>query len=255
MVSVETQMLIVAKAVKASVMVGVVAAAAEEVELGVGVMDTLVISSQNHCLKRCFLIEMLLIVMPSDSTLMMLLSQPPKNSPSLATLAVMKRAKGKLLAFFGQTSHETTGGPGWNPPQGPFFWGYCYKREINCGPYCQPSTIYPCAPGKSYCGRGPIQLTWQPPKPSRHDVVTDNWTPTNEDVAAGRAPGYGVITNIINGGIECGKGPEGDVGNANNDRIGFYKRYCGLYGIDLADNLDCFHQRPFGNGLEGHNVI
>lgn len=58
----------------------------------------------------------------------------------------------------------------------------------------------------------------------------------------------GVITNIINGGLEYGKGPEGDEIQANKDRIGFYERYCGLYGIDPGDNLDCYYQKPFGSG-------
>jgi basic endochitinase B len=42
---------------------------------------------------------------------------------------------------------------------------------------------------------------WMTPrdnKPSCHAVITGQWTPTAADVAAGRVPGYGVITNIIN---------------------------------------------------------
>ncbi|GJN14270.1 hypothetical protein PR202_gb01070 [Eleusine coracana subsp. coracana] len=35
-------------------------------------------------------------------------------------------------------------------------------------------------------------------KPSCHAVITGQWTPTPADVTAGRVPGYGVITNIIN---------------------------------------------------------
>lgn len=91
-------------------------------------------------------------------------------------------------------------------------------------------------------------MATQSPKPSCDDVVTGKWTPTSEDLAAGRVPGYGVITNIINGGLEYGKGPEGDEIQANKDRIGFYERYCGLYGIDPGDNLDCYYQKPFGSG-------
>ncbi|KAK6922531.1 Glycoside hydrolase, family 19, catalytic [Dillenia turbinata] len=59
-------------------------------------------------------------------------------------------------------------------------------------------------------------MTPQSPKPSCHAVMTGGWTPSSADTAAGRVPGYGVATNIINGGVECGKGsnPQGQ------DRIG-----------------------------------
>ncbi|KAM0902363.1 hypothetical protein ACQ4PT_019393 [Festuca glaucescens] len=190
--------------------------------------------------------------------------------------------KREVAAFLGQTSHETTGG--WpTAPDGPFSWGYCFKQER------EPKSIYcdttkpewPCAPGKEYIGRGPIQLTWnynygqagralnldllnnpdlvaadavvsfktalwfwmtpQANKPSSHAVITGRWTPTAADNAAGRVPGYGVITNIINGGLECGIGPDPRVA----DRIGFYQRYCGILGVTAGSNLDCYNQRPF----------
>lgn len=84
-------------------------------------------------------------------------------------------------------------------------------------------------------------MTPQANKPSSHDVITGRWTPSDADRAAGRVSGYGVITNIINGGLECGQGPNDQV----NDRIGFYKRYCDIFGIGYGNNLDCFDQRPF----------
>lgn len=84
-------------------------------------------------------------------------------------------------------------------------------------------------------------MTPQSPKPSSHDVISGQWKPSAEDTAAGRVPGYGVITNIINGGIECGKGSNPQV----EDRIGFYKRYCDILKVSYGDNLDCYNQRPF----------
>jgi chitinase len=63
-------------------------------------------------------------------------------------------------------------------------------------------------------------------------------------VAAGRLPGYGVITNIINGGLECGRGPDDRV----DSRIGIYKHFCDMLGISYGDNLDCYSQRRFGSG-------
>ncbi|XP_006662017.1 chitinase 8 [Oryza brachyantha] len=177
--------------------------------------------------------------------------------------------KRELAAFFGQTSHETTGGTKGSSDQ--FQWGYCFKEEINK------------ATSPPYYGRGPIQLTgqsnyqaagdflgldlvgnpdlvstdavvsfktalwfWttaQGNKPSCHDVILGQWTPSPDDDAAGRVPGYGVITNIINGGIECGVGPN----DANVDRIGYYQRYCDMLAVGYGDNLDCYNQRNFGS--------
>lgn len=155
--------------------------------------------------------------------------------------------KRELAAFLAQTSHETTGGwP--SAPDGPYAWGYCFVRERgNPGAYCSPEKGR-CSPGRKYYGRGPLQIThnynyaqagrgigvdlinnpdlvatdpvisfktaiwfWMTPqanKPSSHDVIIGRWTPSAADRSAGRAPGYGVITNIINGGIECGHGPD-----------------------------------------------
>ncbi|KAF2301221.1 hypothetical protein GH714_020936 [Hevea brasiliensis] len=166
-----------------------------------------------------------------------------KAFPAFGTTGDVDTCKREIAAFFGQTSHATTGG--WpTAPDGPYAWGYCHKEELNqASSYCSPSPAYPCAPGKKYYGRGPIQLSWnynygqcgqalgldllnnpdlvatdrvisfkaaiwfwmtpQFPKPSCHDVITGQWSPTGHDISAGRAPGYGVITNIINGGLEC----------------------------------------------------
>ncbi|WVZ23100.1 hypothetical protein V8G54_001644 [Vigna mungo] len=187
--------------------------------------------------------------------------------------------KRELAAFFAQTSHETTGG--WaTAPDGPYAWGYCFINERNQDVYCSGGG-WPCAPGKRYYGRGPIQLThnynyglagselgldltndpdlvgrdrnvafrtaiwfWMRPqgnKPSCHNVITGGWTPSTADTSAGRVPGYGVITNIINGGLECGRGPDARV----QSRIGFYERYCQLLGVSPGNNLDCYNQAPF----------
>ncbi|KAI9107828.1 hypothetical protein K1719_021164 [Acacia pycnantha] len=205
-----------------------------------------------------------------------------KSFPAFAATGDVATNKREAAAFLAQTSHETTGG--WpDAPNGPYAWGYCFKEEVARGDYCAPSEEYPCATGKQYYGRGPIQLSWnynygqagtalkedlldnpelvatdpvlsfetalwfwmtpQWPKPSCHDVMTGSWTPSDADLAAGRLPGYGTVTNIINGGLECGIGPDPGV----EDRIGFYKRYCDILGVDYGDNLDCHSQKPFGS--------
>ncbi|KAD4889384.1 hypothetical protein E3N88_21457 [Mikania micrantha] len=84
-------------------------------------------------------------------------------------------------------------------------------------------------------------MTPQSNKPSSHDVVTGRWTPSAADRSAGRVSGYGVITNIINGGLECGQGRNDRV----EDRIGFYRRYCSMLGVSPGDNLHCYNQRHF----------
>jgi chitinase len=207
-----------------------------------------------------------------------------KAFPNFANNGDTATKKREIAAFLGQTSHETTGG--WpTAPDGPYAWGYCFLREQNPSAYCEPSSEFPCASGKQYYGRGPIQISWnynygqcgraigvdllnnpdlvatdpvisfktalwfwmtpQSPKPSCHDVITGGWNPSSADRAAGRLQGYGTVTNIINGGLECGRGQDSRV----QDRIGFYKRYCDIFGVGYGDNLDCFSQRPFGSSL------
>ncbi|XP_062205026.1 chitinase 8-like [Phragmites australis] len=188
--------------------------------------------------------------------------------PAFGTTGDLATRKRELAAFFGETSHETTGGTRGAADQ--FQWGYCFKEE-------RDKTDPP------FYGRGPIQLThrynyeaagkalgvdlvsnpnlvatdpvvsfktaiwfWmtaQASKPSCHDVATGRWAPTAADRAAGRAPpGYGVITNIINGGVECGMGPN----FSGADRVGYYKRYCDMLGVGYGSNLDCYNQKKFG---------
>lgn len=208
-----------------------------------------------------------------------------KAFPGFGTTGDDATRKREIAAFLGQTSHETTGG--WaSAPDGPYSWGYCFLREKNpSSSYCSPSPTYPCAAGKQYYGRGPIQLSWnynygqcgkaigvdllnnpdlvatdpvisfktalwfwmtpQSPKPSCHNVITGIWKPSAADQSAGRVAGYGATTNIINGGLECGQGWKAQV----EDRIGFYKRYCDIFKVGYGNNLDCYNQRPFGSGL------
>ncbi|KAI3847725.1 hypothetical protein MKW92_048634 [Papaver armeniacum] len=205
-----------------------------------------------------------------------------KSFSSFAAVGDTNTRKKEIAAFLAQTSHETTGG--WaTAPGGPYSWGYCFIQERSpTSNYCQSGMQWPCASGKSYYGRGPIQISWnynygqaaqvlqadilnnpdlvaqdpiisfktalwfwmtpQSLKPSCHDVIIGQWQPSSTDVSAGRLPGYGVITNIINGGIECNKGPN----DSGKDRIGFYQRYCSLMGVSVGDNLDCYYQKPFG---------
>ncbi|XP_010544254.1 PREDICTED: endochitinase-like isoform X2 [Tarenaya hassleriana] len=205
--------------------------------------------------------------------------------PGFGTTGDEATRKREIVAFFGQTSHETNGEEPTAPDE-PYAWGYCIKEEVEpWSDYCEPgSSRWQCVPGKRYFGRGPFQLSWnhnygpcgealgldllgnpdhvandsvisfktalwfwmtpQAQKPSCHEVITSKWVPSKNDVRAGRLAGYGAITNIINGGLECGIHEDARA----RSRIGFYKRYCDILGVTPGDNLDCDNQLPFGFG-------
>ncbi|MCP4110783.1 MAG: hypothetical protein GY749_35525 [Desulfobacteraceae bacterium] len=72
-------------------------------------------------------------------------------------------------------------------------------------------------------------------------MMIGKWTPTDSDISLGRLPGFGMTINIINGGIECGWSRSGSV----DDRIGYYNRFTGIFGIAPGDNLNCDTMTPF----------
>lgn len=202
--------------------------------------------------------------------------------PRFGSTGSISTRKREIAAFLAQISHETTGG--WaTAPDGPYSWGLCYKEEISPqSNYCDSTNKeWPCYDGKSYKGRGPIQLSWnfnygpagkalgfdglknpelvannsiiafktalwfwmteQKPKPSCHDVMVGLYVPTVADKAANRTAGFGLTTNIINGGLECGLPNDARV----NDRIGYFHRYANLFGVRTGCNLDCDYQKSF----------
>ncbi|KAK1277756.1 Chitinase 10 [Acorus gramineus] len=203
--------------------------------------------------------------------------------PKFGRVGTIDTRKREIAAFLAQISHETTGG--WaTAPDGPYAWGLCFKEEISPqSDYCDSTNKqWPCVPGKSYKGRGPIQISWnfnygpageaigfdglnnpelvandsiiayktalwfwmteRKPKPSCHDVMVGKYRPTRADWAANRTAGFGLVTNIINGGLECGTGTS----DARvNDRIGFFQRYAKIFNVDVGPNLDCANQKSF----------
>lgn len=202
--------------------------------------------------------------------------------PRFGNTGSLTTRKREVAAFLAQISHETTGG--WaTAPNGPYAWGLCFKEEVSPGSiYCDSAnTQWPCAPAKSYQGRGPIQLSWnynygpagralgfdglrnpeivsnnsvvswktalwfwmteQKPKPSCHNVMVGRYIPTKQDLAANRTAGFGLLTNIINGGLECGIPTSASV----LDRIGYFQRYANLFNVSTGPNLDCQYQRHY----------
>jgi hypothetical protein len=197
--------------------------------------------------------------------------------------------KRELAAFFAHAAHETTnGGPG--AAGGAYAWGLFYTEEQGCRDgHCTVyntggASPYKPVPGKSYYGRGPLQLSYaynygqagtdmglpllarpelvsqdgviafraalwfwmkaQAPKPSCHDVICDKWKPTAEDVQMGRKPGFGMTINIINGGIEC-RSKDPEIKGNREDRIGFYQRFTKQFGTTAGSDCDCAGMTPY----------
>jgi len=219
-----------------------------------------------------------------------------KNFLSEGTLTTRKR---ELAAFLANISHETTGGPEENNT---YEWGLFFKDEKEVtgesGDYADENAEYPPVAGKSYHGRGPIQLSYnynygpasehifgdknillsepelvstdaaisfmtaiwfwmtpQYPKPSAHDVIVGNWTPTEEDTDGNRVAGLGMTINIINGGVECDLGKPEEKSQVI-DRIKYYERYTDILGISTDVNGEnecntcgCASMRNYGNKM------
>lgn len=206
--------------------------------------------------------------------------------PDFATQGTLAERRREVAGFLANIAHETTGG--WSTaPGGPEAWGLYFKEEVGCEAgactqYCDTSNAqYPCAAGKTYHGRGPIQLSWnynygafgavlgldllanpdlvtsdgaiafetalwfwmtaQAPKPSAHEALLGLWQPSEGDRSLGRLPGFGMTINIINGGLECGFDTEGRVA----DRVNFYRHFVSELGTSEGENVECETMTPY----------
>jgi predicted chitinase len=170
--------------------------------------------------------------------------------PSFCNEGADEQRKREAAAFLANVAHET-GDLQYIEEQNKANWSH----------YCEPN-IYPCIPGKTYQGRGPIQLSWnynyaacgkaigidllnnpdlvatdssisfmtalwfwmtpQPPKLSCHTAI--------------RTSGFGMTINIINGGIECGKG---QITPQAQHRIQLYQQFTSQLGVTSGENLSC----------------
>jgi len=90
----------------------------------------------------------------------------------------------------------------------------------------------------------------QPPKPSMLHVIDGTWQPNEADRSAGLVPGFGVTTQIINGGVECG-GTAEHAQSAN--RITYYRAFAATLGVPVpADEvLGCKGMKQFAEGDAG----
>lgn len=90
----------------------------------------------------------------------------------------------------------------------------------------------------------------QPPKPSMLQVIDGSWQPNDHDKANGLVPGFGVTTQIINGGVECG-GPT-EIAQSEN-RIKYYKEFAKYLKVAVPANevLGCANMKQFDEGGAG----
>ncbi|KDP44269.1 hypothetical protein JCGZ_05736 [Jatropha curcas] len=155
-------------------------------------------------------------------------------------------SKREIAAFFAHATHET---------------GYfCNTEEQNVPAdknYCDTSPQYrdyPCAPGKRYFGRGPLQLTWNynygpagnknnfdglksPEIVARDPIIAFKtafwyWMTSVRPVVT---QGFGATIKAIIGDVECG-GKEAAKVRA---RIDLYTKYCSQIGASPGGNLEC----------------
>lgn len=138
-----------------------------------------------------------------------------------------------------------------------------YIEQIAKDVYCQPSESCPCAPGKLYYGRGPIQISWNynycaagkalgldlvnnPESVAQSATIaweTGLWFWMTQSGAGIQTPhvnittgsGFGETIRNINGGQECGgKWPE-----AIASRVTFYQAFCSILGVLPGDKQEC----------------
>jgi hypothetical protein len=197
----------------------------------------------------------------------------------------------ELAAFFAESAHETTGG-GAGSPGGAYAWGLFYTEELGCqdGHCKQYNTSdggpYRALPGKTYYGRGPIQLSYpynygqagadlglpllahpelvsqdgviafrtaiwfwmraEDTEPSCHAVMTGQWQPDAKDRRLGRRPGFGMTINIINGNVECNSRLAA-IRKDREDRIGYYRYFAGLLRVPVEKDCDCAGMAAYNN--------
>lgn len=90
----------------------------------------------------------------------------------------------------------------------------------------------------------------QPPKPSMLHVVDGTWQPNAHDRQNGLVPGFGVTTQIINGGVECGGVAEHA---QSQNRITYYQAQAQYLGVPVpADEvLGCKNMKVFDEAGAG----
>ncbi|XP_062112770.1 mulatexin-like [Humulus lupulus] len=198
--------------------------------------------------------------------------------PGFATTGDVTTRKRELAAFLGQTSQATTGQR--SDSIDSHTWGYCHINGTTTmvdseNDYCT-SSHWPCAPGKKYNSRGPVQLThnynyglageslgidlinnpdlvatdpivsfktaiwfWMTQhdnKPSCHDIVI------NANSQEKMNPSYFGTAHVI-GNIINGHRPNNLVTDTATNSIAYYKKYCDMLEVSYGNNLKYWYDR------------
>ncbi|CAO2838231.1 unnamed protein product [Amaranthus hypochondriacus] len=167
--------------------------------------------------------------------------------PQFGTTGSSDDAKREIAAFFAHVSHETG--------------NFCHIQEQDgavSDSYCDPSpqfAQYPCASGKKYFGRGPLQLSWNYNYGAAGKALNFNGLGNPEIVGtdvniAFKASmwywmtnvhsvvnqGFGATIKAINGALEC----NGKNQDQANNRVQYYKKYCATFGVSTGPgSLTC----------------
>jgi chitinase len=166
--------------------------------------------------------------------------------PAFGTTGSLDDQKREIAAFFGNVQQESG--------------GLQYVNEIDGASYdyCDESnTQYPCAPGKNYYGRGPMQLSWNynygacghdlglnllanPDQVAQDGTVAFKtamwfWMKANcHGAIIGPPPSFAQTNRIINS-MECGHGFDQNVEN----RVDAYTSFCSSLGVNPGTDLRC----------------
>ncbi len=164
--------------------------------------------------------------------------------------------KRDVAALFAHTIQETASNVT-DPTSGLY-----HIEEIAKGVYCEASrSDFPCSGGKSYFGRGPLQLTWNYnygsaglalglPLLQQPELVAQNATTafkttlwfwmTRQPLVSPHSlmvtgQGFGATIRLVNGPLECnGAAPE-----KTANRVAAYQHFCTQLGVAPGSNLDC----------------
>ncbi|PPS01733.1 hypothetical protein GOBAR_AA18934 [Gossypium barbadense] len=163
--------------------------------------------------------------------------------PDFGKMGSDVESKREIAAFFAHATHETE-----------FF---CHTEEQDkSDSHCDTTKPeFPCAPGKSYYGRGPLQLSWnynygKAGNALKLDLLKNPEMVANDPVVSFKGSlwywmaavrpvigrGFGETIKAINGRVECGVTAAKD---RAQHRIQFYTDYCKRFGVDPGPNLSC----------------
>ncbi|MES2332610.1 MAG: chitinase [Bacteroidota bacterium] len=197
--------------------------------------------------------------------------------------------KRELCAFLANIAYENGGG--WDDAPGGYYkWGLHFAEEVTCAKGCPQYSdttkkIYPPIPGRSYHGRGPLQLSWNynygqfseaylkdknillndPSLLTKDPVICFAsalwfWTtpqfpkPSCHDIISGA---WKPSAKDLDGGRLPGFGSVVNVINGGIEcgptgaadtryRYGYYRFFCKYFNVDPGLNIECTSQKPFG---------